>query len=108
MKTSGSPAWQTCCTNIPAVTYKRVEWWDQNEGALPNPDVQYPELQQAAAFLCTDRRLKNPISAIKWLFHRGSRRRRNVLGQGLVKHNGSLNVKNFFNRSVVLRLAEKE
>jgi uncharacterized protein YyaL (SSP411 family) len=43
------------------VTYKRVEWWDQNEGALPNPDVQYPELQQAAAFLCTDRSCSAPI-----------------------------------------------
>jgi uncharacterized protein len=43
------------------VTYKRVEWWDQNEGALPNPDVQYPELKQAAAFLCTDRSCSAPI-----------------------------------------------
>jgi uncharacterized protein len=43
------------------VTYKRVEWWDQHEGALPNPDVQYPELEQAAAFLCTDRSCSPPI-----------------------------------------------
>jgi uncharacterized protein YyaL (SSP411 family) len=43
------------------VTYKRVEWWDKEEGALPNPDVQYPELQQAAAFLCTDRNCSAPI-----------------------------------------------
>jgi uncharacterized protein len=42
-------------------TYKRVEWWDKNEGALPNPDVQYPELEQAAAFLCTDRSCSAPI-----------------------------------------------
>jgi uncharacterized protein YyaL (SSP411 family) len=43
------------------VTYKRVEWWDQREGALPNPDVQYPELEQAAAFVCTDRSCSAPI-----------------------------------------------
>jgi uncharacterized protein len=42
-------------------TYKRVEWWDRDEGALPNPDVQYPELEQAAAFLCTDRSCSAPI-----------------------------------------------
>jgi uncharacterized protein len=43
------------------VAYKRVEWWDKDEGALPNPDVQYPELKQAAAFLCTDRSCSAPI-----------------------------------------------
>ena len=43
------------------LTYKRVEWWDQREGALPNPDVQYPELEQAAAFVCTDRSCSPPI-----------------------------------------------
>jgi len=41
--------------------YKRIEWWDKDEGALPNPDVQYPELEQAAAFLCTDRSCSPPI-----------------------------------------------
>src|SRR6516162_1646648 len=43
------------------VAYKRVEWWDKDEGALPNPDVQYPQLEQAAAFLCTDRSCSAPI-----------------------------------------------
>jgi uncharacterized protein YyaL (SSP411 family) len=43
------------------VAYKRVEWLDKDEGALPNPDVQYPELEQAAAFLCTDRSCSAPI-----------------------------------------------
>lgn len=42
-------------------TYKRLEWWDRREGALPNPDVTYPELAQAAAFLCTNRRCSLPI-----------------------------------------------
>ena len=30
-------------------SYKRVEWWDRREGALPNPDVEYPNLPHAAA-----------------------------------------------------------
>ncbi|HET6756645.1 MAG TPA: hypothetical protein VFH21_03425, partial [Burkholderiales bacterium] len=25
--------------------YRRVEWWDKREGPLPNPDVQYPEME---------------------------------------------------------------
>ncbi len=40
--------------------YKRVEWWDRREGAMPNSDVQYPELKNAAAFLCTDRLCSSP------------------------------------------------
>jgi len=42
-------------------TYKRLEWWDPREGPLPNPDVQYPELKSAAAFVCTDRTCSTPI-----------------------------------------------
>ena len=42
-------------------TYKRVEWWDQQEGPLPKPDVQYPALRAAAAFICTDRSCSSPI-----------------------------------------------
>jgi uncharacterized protein YyaL (SSP411 family) len=34
--------------------YKRLDWWDTREGPLPNPDVQYPELDQAAAFACAN------------------------------------------------------
>ena len=41
--------------------YKRVEWWDKGEGAMPNPDVEYPEFEKAAAFVCTDRRCSAPI-----------------------------------------------
>jgi uncharacterized protein len=43
------------------VAYKRLEWWDTREGRLPNPDVQYPELKQAAAFICTSRTCSPPI-----------------------------------------------
>ena len=35
--------------------YKRLDWWDTREGPLPNPDVTYPELDTAAAFVCTNR-----------------------------------------------------
>jgi uncharacterized protein YyaL (SSP411 family) len=35
-------------------TYKRLEWWDTREGPLFNPDVQYPELDRAAAFACAN------------------------------------------------------
>jgi uncharacterized protein len=42
-------------------TYKRVEWWDRREGPLPNADVQYPELDKAAAFVCTDSACSAPI-----------------------------------------------
>jgi hypothetical protein len=42
-------------------TYKRLEWWDPREGPLPNPDVKYPELKMAAAFVCTDRTCSTPI-----------------------------------------------
>ena len=41
--------------------YKRVELWDRREGALPNPDVEYPELPQAAAFVCTAKSCSSPI-----------------------------------------------
>jgi hypothetical protein len=34
--------------------YRRVEWWDRREGLLPSADVQYPELSEAAAFVCTN------------------------------------------------------
>jgi uncharacterized protein YyaL (SSP411 family) len=42
-------------------SYKRLEWWDTVEGKLPNPDVQYPELNRAAAFICTNRACSPPI-----------------------------------------------
>jgi len=41
--------------------YKRVEWWDPKEGALPNPDVEYPKLPKAAAFFCARGACSSPI-----------------------------------------------
>ena len=41
--------------------YKRLDWWDTSEGPLPNPDVTYPQLDQAAAFICTNRICSLPM-----------------------------------------------
>ena len=41
--------------------YKRIDWWDKREGPLPNPDVQYPEMDQPAAFACTNRICSQPV-----------------------------------------------
>ncbi len=41
--------------------YKRLEWWDTKEGPLPNPDVEYPTLDRAAAFVCTEKSCSAPI-----------------------------------------------
>ena len=41
--------------------YKRLDWWDTSEGPLPNPDVTYPELSEAAAFICTNRICSLPL-----------------------------------------------
>jgi hypothetical protein len=38
-----------------------VEWWDRKEGPLPHPDVEYPELDRAAAFVCTENTCSLPI-----------------------------------------------
>jgi uncharacterized protein YyaL (SSP411 family) len=41
--------------------YKRVEWWDSQEGALPNGDVEYPVLESAAAFICGEHSCSPPV-----------------------------------------------
>lgn len=41
--------------------YKRVEWWDRSQGPLPNPDVRYPLLNKAAAFLCANESCSLPM-----------------------------------------------
>lgn len=40
--------------------YKRVEWWDVNEGELPNHDVSYPQLAAPAGFICQQQRCSVP------------------------------------------------
>ncbi len=41
--------------------YRRIEWWDTREGKMPNPDVEYPELSTAAAFVCSNKRCSLPL-----------------------------------------------
>ena len=43
------------------VAYKRLDWWDPAEGAMINPDVTYPELDQAAVFTCTNQICSLPM-----------------------------------------------
>jgi uncharacterized protein YyaL (SSP411 family) len=40
--------------------YKRVELWDRAEGPLPNPDVEFPDLERPAAFACSGTRCSLP------------------------------------------------
>src|SRR5262249_41092382 len=40
--------------------YKRIDWGDKREGPLPNPAVEYPELEKAAAFACASKRCSLP------------------------------------------------
>ncbi|HEY6251245.1 MAG TPA: hypothetical protein VI685_14910, partial [Candidatus Angelobacter sp.] len=54
-------------------SYKRLEWWDRREGNLPNPDVQYPELKTAAAFICTTTTCSSPIFKVEDLAARVDR-----------------------------------
>jgi len=41
--------------------YKRVEWWDKDEGPLPHDDIQYPDRQDAAAYVCSNQVCSAPI-----------------------------------------------
>jgi len=52
--------------------YKRVEWWDRAEGPLPNPDVEYPDLAQPAAFVCTQKSCSSPIRKPELLLSRAN------------------------------------
>jgi uncharacterized protein YyaL (SSP411 family) len=40
--------------------YRRIEWLDAREGALPNNDVTFPKLSRAAAFSCSGRACSLP------------------------------------------------
>lgn len=42
--------------------YKRLDWWDEAEGPLPNPDIAYPNLKRSAAFFCTGNVCSVPLS----------------------------------------------
>lgn len=45
------------------LAYKRAEWWDKREGALANPDVDYPDYPDGpAAFACTSTFCSLPVT----------------------------------------------
>lgn len=46
------------------LSYKRVEWFDSKEGAMPNSDVEYPEMPKAAAFTCANQRCSRPVYTV--------------------------------------------
>jgi uncharacterized protein len=41
--------------------YLQIDWWDRDEGPLPNPEIQYPQLERAAAFACTASACSMPV-----------------------------------------------
>jgi uncharacterized protein len=41
--------------------YLQVDWWDRDEGPLPNPEINYPQLDRAAAFACTASACSMPV-----------------------------------------------
>jgi uncharacterized protein YyaL (SSP411 family) len=41
--------------------YRRIDWWDKREGAMPNHDVRYPAFAQAAAFVCSGTTCSQPV-----------------------------------------------
>lgn len=43
-------------------SFRRIEWWDDAEGALMNDDVRYPNLKHAAVYVCTARTCSTPIT----------------------------------------------
>jgi hypothetical protein len=42
--------------------YSRIEWWDMAQGPLPRGDVEYPQLGNAAAFVCTGNACSSPMT----------------------------------------------
>ncbi|HSZ10381.1 MAG TPA: DUF255 domain-containing protein [Steroidobacteraceae bacterium] len=41
--------------------YLQIDWWDRDEGPLPNPEIQYPPLDRAAAFACSASACSMPV-----------------------------------------------
>ena len=41
--------------------YLQIDWWDKDEGPLPNPEIHYPPLDRAAAFACTASACSMPV-----------------------------------------------
>lgn len=49
--------------------YRRVDWWDKREGPMINPDIEYPELDEAAAFACSAQLCSRPAFSAAELKH---------------------------------------
>ncbi len=49
--------------------YRRIDWWDTREGAMPNPDVRYPHLARAAGFICSAHSCSLPVFSAADLVH---------------------------------------
>lgn len=43
------------------VSYKQVEWYDKKSGGLPDAELEFPDLEKAAAFACAAGRCSAPI-----------------------------------------------
>jgi uncharacterized protein len=41
--------------------YLQIDWWDRDEGQLPNPEITYPPLDRAAAFACSASACSMPV-----------------------------------------------
>lgn len=41
--------------------YLQIDWWDRDEGPLPNPEIHYPPVDHAAAFACTATACSMPV-----------------------------------------------
>jgi uncharacterized protein YyaL (SSP411 family) len=41
--------------------YLQVDWLDRSEGDLPNREIQYPDMERAAAFACADGACSSPV-----------------------------------------------
>jgi uncharacterized protein YyaL (SSP411 family) len=59
-KDAAAQALHAAALAFPA-TYLQVDWWDKDEGPLPNPEITYPQLQHAAAFACTGSSCSTPV-----------------------------------------------
>ncbi len=47
--------------------YKQTEWYDKKEGKLPGSDIEYPDLPEAAVFVCSNNTCSLPMQTVKAL-----------------------------------------
>jgi len=51
------------CQKYP-LAYRETEWLDRKKGSLPGQDVDYPELDQSAAFICSQNTCSSPLYTV--------------------------------------------